>query len=317
MVSKSSRNLEADFIRALVMLVLPFTHCYVSTNETLQHIVDFIRVYQMPVLMFISGVFVKIEYNQMKSWLGKRGRRLLMPGIIWSILFFWKDILYSFNLQLIDYILTTVTWFLFVLFVFNVFIYLWSFLYCQTNKTVPFYFFCVIVAGALYCISLISNISFVSLLAWHWVFFSLGFMLKTMVEADSIKDASNYLTLLVFFLLTITLLVLTKNLEMNQSSFIRYILLIAVRYVDSIFGIIMIVIFANLVPRCLKSCCTFVSKSSMYIYLTHLVFIQMSFGVNPYIEMLVKWSLGVGVALLIAFMADKYNLKMVKFIYGG
>lgn len=116
---RHERNVNVDFMRGFVMLLLPLFHSTTGMIHTI------IGVYQMPLLMMISGYLTFNENRQLDiKWVYKRGKRLLLPFLFWSCIYWlpkWKQ--YQFK-GLVDAMFSTVYWFLIVLFIFSILIWL-------------------------------------------------------------------------------------------------------------------------------------------------------------------------------------------------
>ena len=178
------RNINIDFMKGFVMLLLPFFH---STTGRIHSIIG---LYQMPLLMIISGFLTYRDNKVINSiWVVNRLKRLVIPFVFWS-LFFWLPKYDEYALEdYVDVIFSTVYWFLIVLSIFSIII--WG---CYNISEQWFstkygiILIMLVIDVLLKFMSIFIEFHLISLCAWHITFFFGGYILHEFYALDQIDN---------------------------------------------------------------------------------------------------------------------------------
>lgn len=264
---EEKRDSNIDFLRGLVMLLLPLFH---STTGIIHSVIG---VYQMPLLMGISGYLSEGRDRTIDIlWIKKRFCRLMIPFLFWSIVY-WAPIFYKQSRVDIDAVTSTVFWFFLVLFIFSVVIWGVTRIEKFLNTFLPYRYWIVIIMLSvdlfIKMIALISNIHVVSLCAWHITFYFSGYLLhreklnfhgaKPIWSTGSLSDVA----VMIGCIIAIILLENSRSIVLNPG------LKILFDYATTICAIFIIVGITKYLPTRIKNLFIPFSIHSTYIYIIH------------------------------------------------
>ena len=314
------RNKIIDVLKGIAVLSVILGHAIQRYIAIYEHGVAFdnyffkiIYSYHMPLFMLLSGYTLakytkKYDYRFIK----KRFLRLIIPTIVWSYLI-WIMRNYDFvgikelvpfpnsaveysKLLLIhpDYII----WFLYVVFVCDIFIYalrkinLKKELYQDILFSIIFYLI----------LKLLPNTNFgINLISTYFPIFMFGYFLNV----DYFKELSNYALILVIPLY-ILLFIIYKDTYL-QNMYVYYLMSMC-----AIFIIYKIVI--NFRSEYLKNILSFFGKYSLEIYLCQCLCLNIGFG-SGIIKLLSIFISATIISILLTFITNKN--KLLSFVLYG
>ena len=116
------RNELLDVVRGLAIVIVVFAHALQVCSGELNHVLhDYIRQFQMPLLMAVSGFAATygIGKTGLKDAILKKGGRLLLPYLCWATVVFGGDLIMGLCSvdDVVRYMLCSEFWFLRVLFI--------------------------------------------------------------------------------------------------------------------------------------------------------------------------------------------------------
>lgn len=308
---QNRRNVNIDFIRGLVMCFLPLFH---SSGGVIHSIIG---LYQMPILMLISGYLsYKDEMEMSIGWLGKRCKRLIFPYIFWNVVY-WGARVGTYGMEQWIYNVTAIVyWFLLVLFVFSMLIFF-------VNKI------CTVLSGDKFCLlflaicvdiflkilSMILDFEFFSLCAWHISFFMGGYLIHRFHTKIKALSRNSNVIICIGLWIGVFIIVLNDFSSRIETGYVGYVLRILYNYGCAVVAMFGVYFLARSLSDKVKKRFEFVSKSSMYIYILHFFFLIDYTGII-YVDVILKSVLGVVIPLIIATIVRKYNWKRVEFLFG-
>lgn len=306
------RNLDLDFMKAWVMIWLPFYHTLAwSNNAILQAIGSIIYSYQMVLLMMISGYLSYKGSEQIDlTWLLKRAKRLVIPWIVWGIvgLVFQRTVFHRAINSWNDF--SYLYWFFASLFLNSALLYIgvrtWEMI-CSKIREVSIIPILLVMDLLLKMVSLKIDYCIVKLSSWHITFFFIGYLLHRYKE--KIRKWYAALALLIFGVGNVCIM------QVKLNSFASgYVVEIIKDYLYALFLVTLIYCIACVLPLKIKAYSTGIAKCSMYIYIIH-EFLLIEFTPYAYRNIIISSVLGVVIPLMIAYIVHKYDLK-VKVLFG-
>lgn len=212
-MNKSVRNADFDFIKGILILLVIYGHLCMYFSETdyeKNTLTTYIRLFQMPLFIFISGYFQKsvISLSDMWQKLLKSIRHIIIPMGCWAIIAFCtKVIIYYFsigNMNVDSMFLSTrgiisLFWYLGALFLCQIYYYTFDVIY-NINKLIGIGLY---IMGTLLLLFVHTNTFHFSFL---WLFFLIGVICRK-TNWNEFRDKSNIRYLMDIALITIVLIV--------------------------------------------------------------------------------------------------------------
>lgn len=306
--NRGGRNLNLDFMKAWVMLLLPFHHTMAWTNNViLQAINSVIYSYQMALLMMISGYLSYKAPSQMNvTWLMKRAKRLLLPWIFWGIvmLVFQRIICHHVISSWNDF--SYLYWFLASLFLNTVLLYIcvriWEMI-CSSIRGVSIILIFLVMDLLLKMVSLKIDYCILKLSSWHITFFFIGYLLCQYKE----KIQKRYAVLMMLILGVVNVCFMKVNIN-------GYVVEKMKGYIYALFLVVAIYCVVCVLPFKIKVYSMEIARNSVYIYILH-YFLLIEFTPYEYLNIIMSSVLGLGVPLFIAHIVHKNNFK-IRVLFG-
>lgn len=305
----AERNINIDFLRGFVMLLLPLFHSSTGIVHTM------IGVYQMPLLMGISGYLVGQTSTININWIKKRFLRLMIPFFFWSIVY-WTPIFYKQNSFDLDAVTSTVYWFFLVLFILSILIYgIIKFEKCLKQFYLNKYcivFIMLFIDLLVKIIALIINVHVISLCAWHITFYFGGYLLRRKeLSCIRIKAIANDTVVIIGCIITMIFLECFSSISIMLNLRIK----ILFDYGITICVIFIIVVITKHLSIRFKRLFMPLSRFSTYIYIVHFFLLRQ--WCNEHWLNVIFCSLGgVIIPLGVAYLVNKNNLKWIKKVFG-
>lgn len=278
------RNLNIDFMRGLVMLLLPLFHS-VDGDSFIYYIIG---LYHMPLLMMISGY---LSYSNTKEidimWVRRRWKRLLIPFVFWSFVCL-IPLCHNYETgEFVQLIFSGRYWFLIVLSVFALLI--WGITNarklvlpaCKYNFVIMMFATDIFLKG----VSVISDFSMISLCAWHITFYFAGYCIhRFYIHERFIKHNQHVLAAV---------------------SVVAFCMLVFM-------SVYCITIF---LPDKVKKKFRILSVYSMYIYILHF-FLLRDYVEIALLNIIIESIAGVLVPVLIGLTVKRFCIKPVAVLFG-